>query len=743
MIYNQSLKEQTYLTEIQPSQEVELVTSNVYQGRQASNMPPTVYQGQASNMPPTVYQGQASNMPPTVYQGQASNMPPTVYQGQASNMPPTVYQGQASNMPLTVYQGQASNMPLTVYQGQASNMPPTVYQGQASNMPPPVYQEQISYMPQPVYQTTVVYTPKTYFGSISTDYENTDYENYEEQRYQKVSEEINDSRLTNIAFTTKYTIGNKNEYISSELDINKVKNLASGKSLLILSATGSGKTNAIAEICKMNVKHGKVMVLVNRSSCETQLIKDLLIKFDKLKDPKLDVSGIAHEALKIHPNLTVMTYQKFAYCRSLYEKKDYLFILDEVHALSEDSTYSNHCMRNVDFFIRNRKYTKRIYVTATPEYILPIICAIESCSDNCPFLSEEPSIHDLSKWRSNIEHLYIIPGNWDYLNFHYYDPNSIEKMCKYIAKEINKYKEKALIFINDINRGKKIKELLENNNCKCQHLYSDPELKNELNEIAITEKLKDEIDIVIVTKVAENGISIHDLNLKYIVIESYDPIVIQQVIGRARVNKLNPKSIEAFIPDYTKSNFGSILFDLSNQIDDYECAVGNSEWTLENKPENPYVYFDSIQNKVLSNKLALYTLNRQYKEIEYLKDKCDVESHVFVKKILVLYKKENSFDESMSISYDAFVKCHELLVAACENFANSKQEDDDLNVLKNDCKDALNTNGFKEKISSDNPQLKTLNSWFDEFKVDFQITKSTKVCEIHCGSGNKCINDEI
>jgi len=50
--------------------------------------------------------------------------------------------------------------------------------------------------------------------------------------------------------------------------------------------------------------------------------------------------------------------------------------------------------------------------------------------------------------------------------------------------------------------------------------------------------------LYIVTKVAENGWSIHDDNLSLIVAETCDMVELQQIIGRARVGRKKPREIQ-------------------------------------------------------------------------------------------------------------------------------------------------------------------------------------------------------
>ncbi len=97
-----------------------------------------------------------------------------------------------------------------------------------------------------------------------------------------------------------------------------------------------------------------------------------------------------------------------------------------------------------------------------------------------------------------------------------------------------------------------------------QHIYSDEDKRAEIAEIAQNEKFSDRN--LITTKVAENGVSLHDDELNLIVVETLDPITLKQVIGRARVNRKNPREITVLIPDYSMTDIGNAIASAEQQM---------------------------------------------------------------------------------------------------------------------------------------------------------------------------------
>ena len=60
--------------------------------------------------------------------------------------------------------------------------------------------------------------------------------------------------------------------------------------------------------------------------------------------------------------------------------------------------------------------------------------------------------------------------------------------------------------------------------------------------------------------------SLHDDELNLIVVETLDPITLKQVIGRARVNRKNPREITVLIPDYSMTDIGNAIASAEQQM---------------------------------------------------------------------------------------------------------------------------------------------------------------------------------
>ena len=265
-------------------------------------------------------------------------------------------------------------------------------------------------------------------------------------------------------------------------------------------------------------------------------------------------------------------------------------------------------------------------------------------------------------------------------------------------------RQKALVFINDIASGSELKEQLAN----CQHIYSDEDKKAELHEIAINEKFMPET--LITTKVAENGLSLHDEKLLLIVAETYDTITLQQIIGRARVNRRNPREITVLIPDYSLSNLGSIEGKLYMQLKEFQKAVENPDFAMQYLPQpNPYVYYDAILKKPVVNYIGYQQLQKQIDFIHSLKKSEQEEPHAFIRKVLSIYGKNTDSIDEMFIDYDTTKDCKQRILSAWEIFKSSDKDAEALKELKKSLKEACNETSAYSKELKSNIQIDTIN----------------------------------
>ncbi|MDE5770559.1 MAG: DEAD/DEAH box helicase family protein [Ruminococcus sp.] len=530
--------------------------------------------------------------------------------------------------------------------------------------------------------------------------------------------------LTAISLASGLTVGAKNEYLSSILSPEEAVNLEWGKSFLIISPTGTGKTNGLETISETAAKEIQVIYLTNRIACKIQIQKDLLSHrgFKNIPSELID-------QIDLGDNLKVMTYQSFAKQHFKFERKQILLILDECHCLVEDSTFSTYPEQTLAFIRRNLDYTKRIYVTATPDDVLETICRIEALTNNklTPITMDTKFQHLINiaeRASTRIQHIYQMQENWDYLSFKVYNLAEKEKLIEYI-KNAGENGRKSVLFINDIEQGKSLQEELPD----CQHIYSDEDKRSELSQIAMNERF--DSNTLITTKVAENGLSLHDEKLSIIVAESWDLVTLQQVIGRVRINRRNPRNIEVLIPDYSLSDLGVIKGKIYHQLVEARKAVKNPELHMEYfNGKTPYTYYSTMAHKVMINEIGLHTIEKQAAFIQQLMEEEMQNKHAFVRRVLALYHKEPEVPDTMLLDYSAVAECKDRIQTAWAIYKASIKDENALKQLKEALKSACNeTRAYGKELKS-NIQIDTVNDILSFADIKERVMPERRVFDI-------------
>lgn len=537
----------------------------------------------------------------------------------------------------------------------------------------------------------------------------------------ELTENISNPMLTSACLVTGYKLGNADEYLVSIINGKDVDKLKYGESICIFSPTGSGKTNAVEQIAFALEKQEKIIILTNRCACKIQLNKNFLKKygFKEIPEELMD-------KLRIIDNIEVMTYQDFVRKKHRYHGKKLLLICDECHCFAEDSTFSVYPQQMVNFLRGNLENTKRIYLTATPDDVLPIIWNIEELSDQKlqPLEIDKLNTFFLSSPDTRIKHIYIMKSDWSYLKFRVYTPDKKDNLIEYINKSCSDG-QKSLIFINDIASGSDLKEQFGN----CQHIYSAEDKKAELHEIAVNEKFMSET--LITTKVAENGLSLHDEKLSVIVAETYDPVALQQIIGRARVSRRNSREITVLIPDYSLSNLGSIEGKLYMQLKEFREVIENPDFAMQYQPQpNPYIYYDAIIKKPVVNYIGCQQLQKQLEYIQALKESEQQEQHAFIRRILNLYNKDTDNIDEIFIDYDTTKVCKQRILSSFERYKDSIRDETALKIFKEELKTACNETGAYPKELKSNIQIDTINDILEFAGITEHISQGRKIFDI-------------
>lgn len=216
-------------------------------------------------------------------------------------------------------------------------------------------------------------------------------------------------------------------------------------------------------------------------------------------------------------------------------------VCDEAHYFLMDSTYNTKTdlsYRFVKDFFKNKL---RIYMSATIEDIKNYI--VEDYKKDIyirtPYLGIETKFGKIPKLPSIYEVSYNENGKYDYLDI------CIFKNRSELVNSIFSGKEKWLIFVDNKDYGKQLKKELElkfDGKCDIEgnpyvsfitsDYKNDYEALEQVTELTLQSKQNSKI--LIATAVLDNGINVHDRDLRNLVIIADTKIEFLQMLGRKR-----------------------------------------------------------------------------------------------------------------------------------------------------------------------------------------------------------------
>jgi hypothetical protein len=343
------------------------------------------------------------------------------------------------------------------------------------------------------------------------------------------------------------------------------------KHAVIISAqTGQGKNYFIEnklipyvrEFNHKNKTKHKVLIISNRIALKRQIENRI-----KGNDDQIDKEDTIYHYGEY---ADIMMYQGILNNVNHLEKKQeksnssYLYVIcDEAHFFTSDAMFNPDTAKILFAIVGIFKNAIRVYMTATPDDCLGYICGCES----------KKAI------------LYNFKRDYSYLRVMCY--SEIDELFGRIVKSVNENKEKWLIFIDDKEKCKKVKEELEkywkemeekskegeksiimeiedkNETSIKENIFAvDANSKNDeaYREIILNEKLNRHTYVLISTSVLDNGVNLNGIH--NIVISDISKVKSLQMAGRARVEGVSDEKtlyIKRFDEKYVKS-----------RIDDFE-----------------------------------------------------------------------------------------------------------------------------------------------------------------------------
>lgn len=296
--------------------------------------------------------------------------------------------------------------------------------------------------------------------------------------------------------------------IQKELDEDRYQN-----ALLLSTQPGTGKTHAVMHgILPWAIERDmEVLYVSSRTAINTQVKRELT---DIVGLPNLK-KELTPEGLRVRTEfgcMTVITYHKL-YSMMLTEKTELnkyeIFIFDEVHALLEDAMFVGITGYILNHMVEIFGGRIRIYMTATPEEILPQLKRIEG-------------IHPI-----RVIHM---PRDYSYLNPHFFSRK--EDIVRIINEDHTQ--KKWLVYIPYISEGEAFRREITHPTCMMNGKERE---QNEEKWYQILEGQKFDEKVCIVTSIVDAGVNFHDDQLKNVVVFTTSPVTLTQVLGRKRRKK--------------------------------------------------------------------------------------------------------------------------------------------------------------------------------------------------------------
>ena len=295
----------------------------------------------------------------------------------------------------------------------------------------------------------------------------------------------------------------------------------------VVAPTGAGKTSMIYHLLiPQAVKvNKKVLYLCSRSALCAQQKK---VAMENEFNGALKVNGIqvkdmneyfTEQGLVEQLNfgaIDIMTYQAFIHNKSL-RGNDYAFVvMDESHFVISDATFNPFTEEILEKIITSYAYTRRIYLTATPQECLDEIYSYEQAII--------PSLLHCSSYMN----VYFMAEDYSYLH-----PSFFTHENEIINLIISRPDEYWLIFVREKSYGNELKDKLSLDIPEI--ITADTKDSKIYTELLSSEKMP--AKIIISTKVLDVGINIKTSNLNLVLFEGPDLVTLKQELGRKRIKE--------------------------------------------------------------------------------------------------------------------------------------------------------------------------------------------------------------
>ena len=460
------------------------------------------------------------------------------------------------------------------------------------------------------------------------------------------------------------------KYVSDLIKLKDIEQWFQGCIIAINAPTGSGKSHFIKTVLKDYCKiHNKtILLLTNRDILKDQFIHELI---------QDDKDGI----------ITVINYQsietKITYDIPL-EEYDYI-VCDEYHYLFNDTF--NFCTDISLDYILGQTFNTKILLSATST--VPI-----------KYLEEVKQLEIIK---------YEIETDYDYIDklYFYEDDNVILKLLDELPEN-----EKAVYFTK-AKTSYDFSKQIENSAFICsKHNSTHRKYINEEQKQNIIQNEIFDSKILFTTIALDNGINIKDLQLKHIIIDTFDLDTIQQCLGRKRITNKDEKVI-VYIKNWSNKKLNGKKTSINNTIryaEHLKNGLSSEDLVKEYKHKNTYgnLIYDVIDGEKIT---------KHVNETMYFKFKYDIEQiELYMESEYMDFVAER-FDQDEYFDLEQEVDAM-TLEDKLDKLVGIKMFKDEQEKFIGFMRDEL-FNGITDRYGS--VKINTINGYFEDNNIPYEI----------------------
>ena len=334
-----------------------------------------------------------------------------------------------------------------------------------------------------------------------------------------------------------------------------------GESIFIEAPTGMGKTSFVLDQLVADAMNNRqeVLFLSNRYLLKEQ-IKHSVAKRQGI--PIEDNNWL--EEIEEFEGITVISYQKVQVLMEMDNAERYLnrerykfTVFDEIHYILEDSIFNPHIYYLLQFI--QKAHSIKVFMSATLEETKNYLLNTEILGKIIPYSNVR--LNEFVEREQLDGYIYQCLGRQKYI-WKYSIPKQRRKLIvKYfkdfhqIVELINRSEEKWLIFVSNKASVGSWKSAIRKS---VDVIYADNKEKELVDQIVKYERF--EKQVLITTKLLDNGVNFKDQQLCNIVIDTISRVEFLQMLGRKRI--LEDETANLFIPKKSLKYFSG-YFNLS------------------------------------------------------------------------------------------------------------------------------------------------------------------------------------